>query len=29
MVEWVKKDHERFIKRPAQEYLDDKQAPKF
>ena len=29
MVEWVKKDPERFTKRPMQEYLDDEQATKF
>ena len=29
MVEWVKKDPERFTKRPVQEYLDDEQAPRF
>ena len=29
MVEWVKKDPERFNKRPMQEYLDDEQAPRF
>ncbi|WP_204902210.1 replication initiation protein [Psychrobacter sanguinis] len=29
MVEWVKKDPERFTKRPAKEYLDDEQAPRF
>jgi len=29
MVEWVKKDPERFAKRPAKEYLDDEQAPRF
>lgn len=29
MVEWIKKDPERFTKRPAKEYLDDEQAPKF
>lgn len=29
MVEWVKKDPERFTKRPMQEYLDDEQAQRF
>lgn len=29
MVEWVKKDPARFVKRAMQEYLDDKQAPRF
>ncbi len=29
MVEWVKKDPERFTKRSVQEYLDDEQAPRF
>lgn len=29
MVEWVKKDPERFTKRPIKEYLDDQQAPRF
>lgn len=29
MVEWLKKDHLEFTKRPLQEYLDDEQAPRF
>lgn len=29
MVEWLKKDCQRFNKRPMQEYLDDEQAPRF
>lgn len=26
---WVKRDSERFTKRPMQEYLDDERAPRF